>query len=210
MNTAAMRTAILRQFGRPSGALGWVAGQITARRPSNRVRNRRTVELLDLQPADRVLEIGFGPGLAIAEAAARVPEGHVTGVDHSLAMLKQAAARTAAAIAAGRVTLCLGSLDRCDLPAGCFDKALGVNVHLFWTDAPAMLARIAALLKPGGTLALTHQPRHAGATNADAGRRADLIAGQLLQAGFTDARTVVLPMAPVNAVCVLARRAPVA
>jgi ubiquinone/menaquinone biosynthesis C-methylase UbiE len=207
MKAEVLRAAIVRQFGRPVGGVGWLAGQIMAHRRSNRVRNRRTVELLALQPEDRVLEIGFGPGLAIAECVPRIPRGHLMGVDHSLTMLNQAARRNAAAIAAGRVTLCLGSPEHLPALGRVFDKALAVNVHLFWSDAPAMLTRIAALLKPGGTIALTHQPRLARATDADALRAAERIAGQLRDAGFADLRTVVLPMKPVNAVCVLGRLA---
>jgi trans-aconitate methyltransferase len=201
-----MRNAMVRQFGQPSGALGWLAGQIMARRPSNRVRNRRTVELLDLHAGERVLEIGFGPGLAIAEAVSRLPSGHVVGVDHSLAMVRQAARRNADAIRRGQVTLCLGALETCGWGSGTFDKVFAVNVYLFWSDPAAQLQRIAALLKPGGTLALTHQPRQRGATNADAEARAKVIAQQMLAAGFTAVRTEVLPMAPVNAVCILGQR----
>jgi ubiquinone/menaquinone biosynthesis C-methylase UbiE len=53
-----------------------------AHRPSNRRRNRWVVSLLGIRPADQVLEIGFGPGLAIAELA-RAGAGHVYGIDHS-------------------------------------------------------------------------------------------------------------------------------
>jgi trans-aconitate methyltransferase len=42
------------------------------------------------QPADRVLEIGFGPGIAIAELADRATRGHVYGIDHSQVMVQQA------------------------------------------------------------------------------------------------------------------------
>src|SRR6187551_3753374 len=63
----AVVTAIVGQFGHPRGAAGNVAGWVMAHRPSNRQRNRWVASLLDVQPTDRVLEIGFGPGLAIAE-----------------------------------------------------------------------------------------------------------------------------------------------
>jgi ubiquinone/menaquinone biosynthesis C-methylase UbiE len=62
-----------------------------------------------VKPTDRVLEIGFGPRVAIAELSRRVgPEGHVYGVDHSEAMLRQATKRNIAAVQAGRVTLTAG------------------------------------------------------------------------------------------------------
>ncbi|HEX2037969.1 MAG TPA: SAM-dependent methyltransferase, partial [Chloroflexota bacterium] len=86
----AVVAAIVGQFGHPRGAAGRVAGWVMARRPSNRRRNRWAVSLLDVQPAERVLEIGFGPGLAIAELSRRVgPAGHVYGVDRSDVMLRQ-------------------------------------------------------------------------------------------------------------------------
>jgi ubiquinone/menaquinone biosynthesis C-methylase UbiE len=85
------------------------------------------VSLLDVRPADQVLEIGFGPGLAVA-ALARAGAGHVYGIDHSGVMLRQASRRNAAAIRAGRVTLINASVNQ--LPAaldGPFDAILAVN-----------------------------------------------------------------------------------
>ncbi|MFI7439401.1 hypothetical protein [Nonomuraea indica] len=76
--------------------------------PSNRERNIWAVSLLDVQPTDRVLEIGFGPGfgpgVAIAEFADRATRGHVFGIDHSQAMVRQAARRNAAASAPAACT----------------------------------------------------------------------------------------------------------
>src|ERR1700677_5295381 len=62
---------VIGQAHRPRGAAGRVTAWEMARRPSNRQRNRWVVSLLDAQPADRVLEIGFGPGVAIAGLARR-------------------------------------------------------------------------------------------------------------------------------------------
>src|SRR5215468_2804317 len=108
-----MLKAVVAQFHHPHGTGGRLAGRVMAHRPSNRQRNRWVVSLLDVRPADRVLEIGFGPGLAIAELSRRVGDaGHVYGIDHSDVMLRQAARRNAAAIAAGRVTLSRASADQ--------------------------------------------------------------------------------------------------
>ncbi len=55
-----------------------------------------------MQPAEQVLEIGFGPGPAIAELSRRIGDsGHVYGIHHSDVMLRQASRRDASAIAAG-------------------------------------------------------------------------------------------------------------
>jgi ubiquinone/menaquinone biosynthesis C-methylase UbiE len=64
-----------------------------AHRPSNRQRSGWVVSLLGAQPADQVLEIGFGPGLAVAELV-RAGAGHVYGLDHSGVMLRQACTQT--------------------------------------------------------------------------------------------------------------------
>lgn len=66
-----------------------------ATRPSNLERNMRTLALVDIQPDDRVLEIGFGPGIAIERAAELARRGKVIGVDHSELMLRQASRRNA-------------------------------------------------------------------------------------------------------------------
>jgi hypothetical protein len=56
--------AVHAQFGRPTGSWGCAAALLMAQRPSNRRRNSWAVSLLDVRRDDRVLEIGFGPGLA--------------------------------------------------------------------------------------------------------------------------------------------------
>jgi len=58
--------------------------------------------LLAVEPNARVLELGCGPGVAMAALAERAVDGLVVGVDHSPIMIRQARRRNAAAVAAGR------------------------------------------------------------------------------------------------------------
>src|SRR5262245_31976635 len=115
------------QFGHPAGFSGRVVGWIMASRSSNRLRNIWIVSLLDVQHRDRVLEIGFGPGIAIREISRLAVEGYVCGLDHSEEMVRQATRRNAAAIRTGRVDLRLGSVERLPTFAELFDKVLAVN-----------------------------------------------------------------------------------
>jgi SAM-dependent methyltransferase len=92
--TRTLMRRVYAQFGRPVGFSGRVVGWIMASRPSNRRRNAWTVSLLDVQRHDRVLEIGFGPGIAIRESSRLAIEGYVCGLDHSEEMLRQAADAT--------------------------------------------------------------------------------------------------------------------
>ncbi|MGD0246806.1 MAG: methyltransferase domain-containing protein [Streptosporangiaceae bacterium] len=197
---------VIGQAHHPRGAAGRVTAWEMAHRPSNRQRNRWVVTLLAVRPADRVLEIGCGPGLAVA-GLARAGAGQVYGVDHSAVMLRQAARRNAAAIRTGRVTLIRASAD--ELPAaldGPFDAILAVNSLGFWPAPADRLAELRRRLGPGGRLAIVSQPRCPGAT-ADTSRRAAREIGDLLAgAGFTHLSTQTLPLSP-PVVCVLATRA---
>jgi ubiquinone/menaquinone biosynthesis C-methylase UbiE len=194
---------VIGQAHHPRGAAGRVTAWEMAHRPSNRQRSGWVVSLLGVQPADRVLEIGFGPGLAVAELV-RAGAGHVYGIDHSGVMLRQASRRNAAAIRAGRVTLITASVDQ--LPAaldGPFDAILAVNSLAFWPAQAERLAELRRRLAPGGRLAIASQPRCPGATAATSRRAAREIEDLLRSAGFTQMRTETLPLSP-PVICVLA------
>jgi SAM-dependent methyltransferase len=194
---------VVGQGHHPRGAAGSVTGWVFAHRPSNRQRNGWVVSLLDVRPADQVLEVGFGPGLAVAHMV-RAGAGHVYGVDHSGVMLRQASRRNAAAIRAGRVTLINAPVDQ--LPAaldGPFDAILAVNSLGFWPAPAERLAELRRRLAPGGRLAIASQPRCPGATAGTSRGAADEVEHLLRSAGFTRLSTETLPLRP-PVICVLA------
>lgn len=193
---------ILAQFRRPSGPLGMLAGFIMANRASNRRRNAWTVEMLAPGAGERMLELGCGPGLAVRAALDRGAR-FVLAFDHSPEMIRQAGLRCRDDVAAGRAAFRLGSLDRLRPEDGPFDAALMVNVAQFLPNRAEAFARIARALRPGGRLAVTHQPRQPGATAADAGAFAAKIRQDLSDAGFGDIAEHTLPLKPVPAVCVV-------
>jgi ubiquinone/menaquinone biosynthesis C-methylase UbiE len=196
---------VIGQGGHPRGTAGSVTGWMFAHRPSNRQRNGWVVSLLDVRTASQVLEIGFGPGLAVA-ALVHAGAGHVYGVDHSGVMLRQAYRRNAAAIRAGRVTLINASVDR--LPAaldGPFDAILAVNSLGFWPAPAERLAELRRRLAPGGRIAIASQPRCPGATADTSRSAANEIEDLLRSAGFAQTRTETLPLSP-PVVCVLAEK----
>jgi len=82
--------AVYAQFGRPTGLSGRAAALLMAHRPSNRRRNSWAVSPLDVRRDDRVLEVGFGPGLAIRELSRIAVDGYACGIDHSELMLRWA------------------------------------------------------------------------------------------------------------------------
>ncbi len=185
------------QFGNPHGLVGRLAGRVMTHR--NLDRARWAVGLLDVKPTDRCLELGFGPGLAIAELAAAAPDGQVLGLDRSDLMVRTAARHNRAAVEAGQIVLRRGEVED-GLPFdGPFDVVLTVNSSFFWRDQDEVFARLRGEVAPGGRIAVVVQPRFKGATDADAVRIAEANADCLRAAGFVDLRTETLVLRPTDA-----------
>src|SRR6516165_8307570 len=73
-----MQSILMRAFGRPQGALGRLGGVIMAR--TNGDCGAWVAGLLEVTAEDRVLEVGFGPGVVIERlaklASCRACRGH--------------------------------------------------------------------------------------------------------------------------------------
>lgn len=200
-----VRSVVIEQFRRPRGFLGHLAGWVMVHRGSNRRRSQWTVELLDLHPGDRVLEIGCGPGLAFEACLESHPSITAVGLDHSALMIEQAARRNEAAVLAGRLHLVVGSLSFLPLFGQCFTKCLMVNVAQFIPDRAEMLYRVHAAMEADAVIAVTFQPRNPGA-RWEVGRTfAEDMAADLGAAGFEEAAIHHLELRPVPAFCVVAR-----
>ena len=200
--TQRVEAAVRAQFGRPTGLWGRAAGLLMAHRSSNRRRNAWAVSLLDVRSHDRVLEIGFGPGLAIRELGRLAADGYVFGIDHSELMLRRAKRLNAEGVERGAVDLRLGSVE--DLPAfdQPFDKILAVNATMFWREPVARLEELRRLLRSGGLIAVAHQPRGPGTSDETAAAEGQNIAAALAQAGFSEVRLETMALKPA-VVCAL-------
>lgn len=194
---------VVGQFHRPHGAGGYAAAWVMGHRSSNVRRNRWVVSLLDVQPCDRILEVGFGPGVAIAELSARVSNGVVYGVDHSEVMVRVARRRNAAAVRAGRVDLRLARAEALPDFGAPLDKVLAVNCMGFWPEPVERLVALRELLQPGATIAVASQPRCPGATAGTTAKAGQEIDRNLRAAGFSPTRVATLDLDP-PVVCVVA------
>jgi len=104
----AFNTALNKHYRCPKGIMGRIAGEVMVRQ--HRPETAWTLHLLDIQPTDTVLEVGFGAGQGIKLAAERVTSGRIRGIDLSEEMVRVATRRNASAIKAGRVALSQGSI----------------------------------------------------------------------------------------------------
>jgi cyclopropane fatty-acyl-phospholipid synthase-like methyltransferase len=198
-----LTTSIYSQFGMPRGLLGRLAAHIMATRPSNIERNDWTLSLLRIEPADRVLEIGFGPGIAAGKAATKAAE--VVGIDRSALMVRQATNRNKELIEQRKLKLVLGSADALDANLGEFDKIYSVNVVQFWKEPVFVFTKLAAMLRPGGVIVTAYMPRHWGATNEDALAKGKQIENWLREAGLSQISTQIKWMKPIAVVAVVAK-----
>jgi len=140
---------VYRAFAAPRGLLGRLAAFSMARK--NVALNRFALGLLGPLPGEHVLEIGFGPGIALGMLAEAVGDGgRVSGVEVSALMLSQASARHRAAIAAGRMRLALCSVSEAGWPDQSFHRILSVSNVQFWRPATRCLGEVFRMLKSGG------------------------------------------------------------
>jgi ubiquinone/menaquinone biosynthesis C-methylase UbiE len=175
-----IRKKLFENFAHPRGLWGRLAGQVMAHKPANVERGRWALAELDPGPDDRVVELGYGPGVTLSDACRRVSRGQVIGVDRSSVMLRQARRRNAGPIREGRLELRVGDAQQLDADLSGFDLIYGINVRQFWTDQAATILGLAGRLGPAGRLALVYMRPPRGSTTGDE-------AAERLQKQFVDA-----------------------
>ena len=144
-------------------------------------------------PATRVLEIGAGTGLLGRALAPHA--GSVVLADASAGMI-DAATAASAAIGAANIRTVRFDLVADALPAERFDLVASLMAMHHVRDTDAALARCAALLDPGGFLAIADLEAEDGSFHADAAEQVLVVPGydradlrsRAEAAGFTDVR----------------------
>ena len=144
------------------------------------------VGLIDPGPADHLLEVGCGPGVAASLICPRLTTGRLLAVDRSAVAVRRTAARNAAHVATGRLEVRAAALETLVVEPA-VDVAFAIDVNVFWTrpagPAPAAMLRA---LRPGGRLLVLYGA--GGPTAAD--RVTGPVAAALTAAGLTAVRTV--------------------
>lgn len=132
---------------------------------------RDAIAALGVEPGDRVLEIGCGPGHALVELARDAgPGGDVIGLDAAPAMLDRASRRTSAGDGTGdrtgdrraSVDLVLGDALGLPFEDGTIDAIFAeATLELFSaTDLTVVLAACRRVLEPDGRLGAVTMDRH--------------------------------------------------
>jgi ubiquinone/menaquinone biosynthesis C-methylase UbiE len=191
-------------FDCPHGLIGSVIGYSMAW--THGWRNLWVLNLLEVQPQDRVLGIGFGPGTEIKCVADRAARGFVAGVDPSEVMVRQASRRNRRHVRNGRVELRQASMSAMPYPDESFDKVFGINCIQFSRDLLHDLGEIRRVLKPGGMAALAVQPLWKGASDDTAEQIGRDLRAAMTEAGFARCRIEKRRVWPRMIVCVIGQR----
>ncbi|SER86595.1 class I SAM-dependent methyltransferase [Natrinema salaciae] len=120
------------------------------RRPRN-----RGIALLNAEPGERALEVGFGTGRALVSFADGVgSDGHVVGLDSSSGMSAVARERVAAADVTDRVSIVQGDAERLPFDGDAFDAVFAsFTLELFDTPSlPRVLGEWRRVLRDDGRL----------------------------------------------------------
>jgi ubiquinone/menaquinone biosynthesis C-methylase UbiE len=158
---------------------------------TNAAINVFAVQQLDLKPADRVLEIGFGGGVTLPSLLKT--SSFVAGVDRSADVVRRAKARFANAVRAGRADFRVGTVEALPFEAGSFDKVCTVNTVYFWTSLQQGFAEIRRVLTPDGRVVVGFLPKERMdrmdmPTDIFTTRSPDSVIAAIRETGFTDIR----------------------
>ena len=168
------------QAAKPEGAVGRAMGWMMLR--INGPINARTVEALEIGRGETVLEIGCGPGDAVARLVREGQARRIFAIDHAPEMDRAALKLNRAAVRDGLVDIREGSVSSMPFRDGSFDVVFGVNSVQFWPHLRLDLKEVLRVMKPGGRIVLamrlTMEPR--------ARRRVEMLLRALPKSGYVE------------------------
>ncbi|NMH70308.1 class I SAM-dependent methyltransferase [Bacillus sp. RO3] len=192
--------SLQKQFKRPNGVLGWFVGKIME--VDNRKINNWSIRQLSIQDGDRVLEVGYGPGYCIHHICRRFPRTSVDGVDISETMKDTAWNKNATFIEKGRARLFVHDISHFRINDAKYDRIFSVNNYPLWNNQKKSLSHLYDMLKTGGILVITVQPRGEEERDSRAIQYGERISDALHEAGFKDITLSYKKVRPALTVCV--------
>jgi arsenite methyltransferase len=180
---------IARQLAFPKGIIGRVMGLLM--NVHNARINEFAIQKMTVRPPEKILEIGFGGGLTLARLIAS--SGHLSGVDRSEEMVRQANSKFSKAVEDGRADFRTGNVEALPFAAETFSKVLTVNTIYFWKSLEVCCGEIRRVLAPGGQAVIGFMPKeHMMRKKMPADifslRTIDDVTSALRNAGFSETR----------------------
>jgi SAM-dependent methyltransferase len=136
------------QYKKPGGILGKIVSNLMI--IGNRSAYETVIKDLDIQSNDKILEIGYGPGIGIELISKKFVSCDIYGIDFSGLMYRRATRRNKPGIKKNRVHLLFGDFVETEISMNWFDKIFCINVVYFWNDLRKPFERVKSLLKDDG------------------------------------------------------------
>ncbi|HUS03116.1 MAG TPA: class I SAM-dependent methyltransferase [Chitinophagaceae bacterium] len=143
-----LKKFIASQFKKPTGLFGIFSSNIMIR--GNKNKYDKLIKDLDIQPNDKLLEIGYGPGVGINIIAGKCDTCTIHGIDFSPLMYKRAVRYNRSYIDKGTMVLQYGDFLKISTPDNDYDKIFCLNVVYFWNELKEPFMKVLSLLKKGG------------------------------------------------------------
>jgi len=160
-----------------------------------------TVDQLDIQPYQRILEIGYASGYTLQEVARKLKIGFLAGIDESMIRYQQAYRRNKKLIRDQLLQLHIGDINELPYPHHYFHTIFASRARFLQHELKSALLQLTNLLKSGGKLVVVFQP--AGAvTEQQVQQAAENIKRDYIYAGLTNIQIELRDMYPATCIAV--------
>lgn len=192
MAAAAHNNLWYKNLAKPEGLLGHMVGDYLAKEYYE--INMWAVHSLQIQDGEKILEIGFGPGVSIEEMDRTTPAGYIAGIDYSELMVAKAKKRNARAVKQGKVDLMHANVT--DLPDfdTTFDKVMVINNIMYWPDVIESLRNVRGLMNSHGLITCIIQRNDDMYLNGQCNEEINWYAHCLQMAGFVNVGVFAQPV----------------
>jgi ubiquinone/menaquinone biosynthesis C-methylase UbiE len=147
------REFIERQYKTPKGIIGAFIGEKMVRQ--HKTETKWSLELMNIQQGDRILELGCGAGYAMKLILEKSLAEEIVGLDISPTIIRSARIRNKKAIHEKRAKLVQANLNQLPFHNEYFNTVFSIQTIYFWTDIATTLSEIFRVLKPEGVVILT-------------------------------------------------------
>ncbi|MFS0777553.1 class I SAM-dependent methyltransferase [Neobacillus sp. 3P2-tot-E-2] len=137
----------------PKGIIGTYIGEKMVRQ--HKTETNWSLELMNVQQGDRILELGCGAGYAIKLIVKKELAEVIVGLDISPTIIQSAGIRNKKAINEKTVKLVQANFKKLPFYNDSFNTVFSIQTIYFWTDITATVSEIFRVLKPKGVVILT-------------------------------------------------------
>lgn len=178
-----------RHYKTPKGIIGTYIGEKMVRQ--HKVETNWSIELMNVQQGDKILELGCGAGYAVKLILGEGLAEEIVGLDISPTMIRSAGIRNKKAINENRAKLVQANFNELPFQNESFNKVFSIQTIYFWTDIVSTFSEIFRVLKPEGVVILTFSDGKEGETwEGIRGITENQVIPTMKNAGFKDVSLV--------------------